>query len=123
MDAAKRNGWKIFGIIIIILLLAAAVAVSAYFIGRESGDDGQGRTTTVRTPPTPAPAGAGTEEVGGTAAPAAEETSGAESPERYVVGEGEGSTPCIDGMRTTTRTTYYSDGSTDTVTVTEPCSP
>ncbi len=127
MDAAIKNGWKIFGIIMIVLLLAAAIAVPAYFIGRESDDEGQRQTTTAKTPAagTPAPTGAGTEEAGEAAAPAPEETTGtvttAEPAERYVVGEGEGSTPCIGGMRTTTRTTNWSDGSTDTVTVTEPC--
>jgi flagellar basal body-associated protein FliL len=139
MVAGRGNGWKIFGIIVIVAVIAAAIAAAAFFIGRGSKNE-EGSSTTTTTPTQPAvtsptllnvvPAesqeAAGTEpETAGTSTETTTETATetTATTERYVVGEGEGSTPCIGGFRTTTRTTYYSDGSTDTTTVTEPCTP
>jgi len=128
--AAAGKGWKIFGIIIIAALVAGAIAVGAFFIGRGcEKEEGGGTTATTRSQPaaTEEEEEGGAEEAGGAAgpeaAPEAGTSTGAATTERYVTGEGEGSTPCIGGTRTTTRTTYWSDGSTDTVTVTEPCTP
>ncbi|MHB9111754.1 MAG: hypothetical protein ACYC4D_03885 [Thermoleophilia bacterium] len=128
MAAGGRSGWKIFGIIVIVAVIAAAIAVSAFFIGRGCGkEEGQGTTTTTRTQPaeaSPTPSDILPEEAGeaGTE-PTGTTTETTATTERYVVGEGEGATPCIGGSRTVTRTTHYSDGSTDTTTITEPCTP
>jgi len=131
MADGGKGGWKIFGIIVIVVVIAAAIAAAAFFIGRgcEKEED-KATTTTTRTQPagaTPAPSNVEPEEAGeatGTeAGPAGTTTETTATTERYITGEGEGSTPCIGGFRTTTRTTYYSDGSTDTTTITEPCTP
>ncbi|MHB8793425.1 MAG: hypothetical protein ACYC6O_08835 [Thermoleophilia bacterium] len=127
MAGGSGRGWRIFGIAVIVAVIAAAIALSAYLIGRGcEKEDSQDKTTTTRTQPAPIPsdvepdepAAAGTETE--PAGPATETTT---TPERYVTGEGEGSTPCIGGFQTTTRTTYWSDGSTDTTSITEPCTP
>ena len=134
MAAGDGRGWKIFGIVVIALLIAAGIAAAAFFIGRGCEDEkDKATTTTTRTQPaqtTPAPAEVAPEEPGEAGADAGAEEGPAEAPtettattERYVTGEAEGTTPCIGGFRTTTNTTYWSDGSTDTVTVTEPCTP
>ena len=132
MAAGDGRSWKIFGIIVIALLIAAAVAAAAFFIGRgcEEEKDKASTTTTRTQPAETAPADVSPEESGAAGAEAGTEEAPAEAPaettattERYVTGEGEGSSPCIDGFQTTSRTTYWSDGSTDTVTITEPCTP
>ncbi|MBI5869962.1 MAG: hypothetical protein HZB44_03235 [Actinobacteria bacterium] len=131
MAAGDGKSWKIFGIVVIALVIAGGIAAAAFFIGRGcEGEDEKAKTTTTRTQPAdtaPAPAdvapdepaAAGTD-AGADEAPAAP-TETTATTERYVTGEAEGSTPCTGGFQTTTRTTYWSDGSTDTVTVTEPC--
>lgn len=127
MAAGGTSGWKMFGIIVIAIVVAAGIAALAFFLGRGCEEkEGAKTTTTTTTRPQPAgepaPAGGAAEEPDGAAAPEAGETeTTAPTEERYVVGEGEGVTPCIGGFRTVTRTTEWSDGSTDTVTITEPC--
>lgn len=127
MAAGAGRGWRIFGIAVIVAVIAAAIALSAYFIGRGcEKEDSQDKTTTTRTQPaSPAPSDVEPEEpaAGTETEPAGPATETTATTERYITGEGEGSTPCIGGFRTTTRTTYWSDGSTDTTTITEPCTP
>lgn len=131
MVGGAGGGWKKAGMVVLIVALAAAVVAAAFFIGRGCDDeDKQDRTTTTRTQPvetTAAPVEEIPEEPAVAPDPVADEptppTETTGTTERYVTGEGEGSTPCVGGFQTTTRTTYYSDGSTDTVTITEPCTP
>lgn len=133
------KGWKTFGIVVIATAIVAAIAVLAFLVGRGCESNGKDSTTTTRTrtaETTPAPASAVPEEPSNDAGaetvpaaattetpPAAMTTETTATTARYVVGEGEGETPCVDGLRTRTRTVYYSDGSTDTTTITEPCTP
>jgi hypothetical protein len=140
MAAQERNAWRIFGIVVIILLIAAAVGIAAFFIGRGcEGEEGQDTTTRTSTQPTmTSQTSTPPEENGQPGGTAGGETGGGETTtvtvtetttettatgERYVVGEGSGVSPCVGGVQTRTHTTYYSDGSTDTTTVTEPCTP
>lgn len=131
MAAQGRNGWKIFGIVVLLLLLIAAIAASAFFLGRGTEGEKGATTPTIKTTPveaSPVPVDVVPEEAGADGEPATDagepDAGGTETTattERYVTGEGEGSTPCVGGFQTTTRTTYWSDGTTDTVTITEPC--
>jgi hypothetical protein len=134
MAAEEKNGWKTVGIIAIVVLIAAVIALAVFLLGRGCEDEKDEDTGTTQTQPQaqPSPAGGGASEPsGGVADPELPDPGGGDPPEvppvdppteeRYVTGEGEGSTPCVGGFMTTTRTTYYSDGSTDTVTITEPC--
>lgn len=123
MAAEGRNSWKIFGIVIIALVIAAAIAAAAFFIGRSSDSgESQAPTVTRQTTPVGIPVNDVPQESGGGTDGAAT-TTGAATTERYVIGEGEGATPCIGGFRTVTHTTNWSDGTTDTTSVTEPCTP
>ncbi len=134
MTNGGANRWKIFGIVMIAILGAAAIGLAAFFIGRGCEEKDKATTTPTtrtQTQTSPAPAGgvapaeAGGEAGGepappdGTGAPT--ETTTGTTTERYVIGEGEGETPCTGGFKTITRTTYWSDGSTDTTTTTVPC--
>lgn len=134
-----RNGWKIFSYIVIIVVAAAAIGILAFLIGRGCDGEDNGAKTTTRTQSTvttpvpqedyvePEQTGVPDEDAGGS--PGGDgtttdtTTTGTTTTERYVVGEGGGVTPCIGGFRTVTHTTHYSDGSTDTTSVTEPCTP
>lgn len=133
MAVGDGRSWKIFGIAVIALVIAGGIAAAAFFIGRGcEKEDEKAKTTTTRTQPAdtaPAPADVAPEEpAAGTDTsadepPAAAPTETTATTARYVTGEAEGTTPCIGGFQTMTNTTYWSDGSTDTVTVTEPCTP
>jgi len=131
MAAGNGRGWKIFGVVVIATVIAAAIAAAAFLIGRGcEKEEEKPTTTTTRTTPaetTPAPVNVAPEEPGAASgtetSPAGSTTETTATTARYVTGEAEGVTLCIGGTRTITRTTYYSDGSTDTSTVTEPCTP
>lgn len=126
MADGGKNGWKIFGIAIIVVLIASGIALAAFFADRGCGKE-EGTTTTTRTQFAPSenivPESPGGAAGTGTSGAGTTTTTGTTTTSRYVTGEAEGSTPCVGGTRTTTRTTYWSDGSTDTTTITEPCTP
>lgn len=122
MATQKRNGWKIFGIIVI----AAVIVVLAFLLGRgceKKKDDTSTSTSTTRTQtPAAAPASSGddmapSQSAGTTSTPTVPVEEGLPT----VVSVHDEVGPCIGGFQDVTHTTTYSDGTSASSIARQPC--
>lgn len=121
MAAAKRNGWKIFGIIVIAVVLVALAFVIGRSCERKKDDEAKTTTTTrSQTPPSETPSSSG--DSSAAPAPAGAETTPAEEPgPPTLVSTHDTIGPCIGGFQEVIHTTEYSDGTSASSIGRQPC--